>query len=638
MIRLLIVPRRSRRNHEAPPACTERRPPMPRQMLLPPRDEPSNPVRMTDTHRARVALLRAELKRRKLTGFFVPRADEFQGEYVAAYAERLRWLTNFRGSAGVAIVTLKKAAIFVDGRYVIQVRQQVDEKIFAPFHLMDEPPATWIGKNLKKGDRLGFDPWLVTADQAKRLREACEAAGAAFVAVSSNPIDAVWADQPARPDGALATQPTQFAGRTAAEKIRDIQKALPGRDAVVLTQPDSVSWLLNLRGFDVPHTPVVSAYAILPAKGKAELFIAPEKLTADVKAHLRKIATVRDPKEIEAALKALGKARARVLIDPASTPERIREVLARSKAEVVTGPDPVSLPKARKNAIEQQGARNAQLRDGVAVSRFLFWLEREAPRGGLTELDVAARLKSFREETGELKDLSFETIPASGPHAAIPHYHATAESNRKLGLNEIFLVDSGAQYIDGTTDITRTVIVGKPTAEMKDRFTRVLKGMIGLSMIRFPKGTTGSHLDVLARQHLWNAGLDFDHGTGHGVGSYLSVHEGPTRISKADRTALEPGMIVSNEPGYYKQGHYGIRIENLVMVHEAAPVDGGERPMLVFETLTLAPIDRRLVEAGLLTDAERAWLDAYHARVLKEVGGHLRGEELDWLKQACAPL
>jgi Xaa-Pro aminopeptidase len=590
------------------------------------------------SHRTRVALLRAELKRRKLTGFFVPRADEFQGEYVPAYAERLRWLTNFRGSAGVAILTLKKAAIFVDGRYVIQVRQQVDEKIFQPFHLIEEPPTAWITKNLKKGDRLGFDPWLVTADQAKRFREACEGVGASFVPVQTNPIDDVWENQPARPMAELATQPTQFAGRTAAEKIRDIQKALGKADAVVLTQSDSVAWTFNLRGFDVPFTPVVGAYAILRAKGKAELFIAPERLPEDVKAHLRKVAVTRPPNEIDKALKALGKAKARVLIDPAWTPERLRDVLSRARADVVTGPDPVSLPKARKNKVEQEGARAAQKRDGVAVSRFLCWLEQEALKGGLTELDVAAKLRSFREATGELKDLSFETIPAAGPHAAIPHYHATAESNRKLGPGEIFLIDSGGQYIDGTTDITRTVIVGEPTAEMKDRFTRVLKGMIGLSMIRFPKGTCGSQIDVLARQHLWQAGLDFDHGTGHGVGAYLSVHEGPARINKSDRIPLEPGMILSNEPGFYKQGAYGIRIENLIMVQEAKPMDGGDRPMMAFETLTLAPIDRRLIEVGLLSEEERRWLDAYHARVLKEVGDHLDGAELAWLKKACAPL
>ena len=587
-------------------------------------------------HRNRVALLRAELKRRRLTGFFVPRADEFQGEYVPAYAERLNWLTNFRGSAGVAIVTLTKAAIFVDGRYVVQVRQQVDEKIFRPFHIVEEPPAAWIGKNLKKGDRLGFDPWLVTADQAARLGEACQAAGAAFVPVSPNPIDAIWHDQPTRPSAAFTTQPTQLAGRTAAEKIKDIRKALGDADAVVLTQPDAVAWLLNLRGFDVPHTPVVAAYAILPARGKLTLFADELRIPEDVAAHLRKIAIVRPPGDIEAALKTLGRGKARVLIDAAWTPEHIRAVLAHAGAKLRTAPDPVSLPKARKNQAEREGARNAQRRDGVAMSRFLCWFEAEAPKGQLTELGVAEKLKSFRAATGELKDLSFETIPASGPHAAIPHYHATPESNRNIGRGEIFLIDSGAQYMDGTTDITRTLIVGEPTADMKDRFTRVLKGMIGLSVIRFPKGTTGSQLDVLARRALWMAGLDFDHGTGHGVGAYLSVHEGPARINKSDRTALEPGMILSNEPGYYKPGHYGIRIENLIMVHEAREIAGGERPMLGFETLTLAPIDRRLIEVSLLSGEERGWLNDYHARVLKEIGDFLSGAELAWLRKACA--
>ncbi|WP_373504877.1 aminopeptidase P family protein [Aestuariivirga sp.] len=596
---------------------------------------------MTDTSsstRTRLALLRAELKARKLTGLLVPRQDEFQGEYVAAYAERLKWLTGFGGSWGLAIVTLKKAAIFVDGRYTIQVRGQVDTKLITPQHLIDEPPTAWIAKNLKKGDHLGFDPWLVTADQAKRFREACEGVGAAFVPVDSNPIDVIWKDQPARPAATLSTQPTQFAGRTAADKIKDMQKAIAGHDAVVLTQPDSVAWLFNLRGFDVPFTPVVPAYAILHAKGKAELFVSPEKLTEEVKTHLKKIAFTRKPSDIEASLKALGKAKARVLIDGAWTPERIREVLAKSKATVATGTDPATFPKARKNAVEQEGARTAQRRDGVAITRFIRWLEAEAPKGSLTELDAAAMLREFREATGELKDLSFETIPAAGAHAASPHYHADAQSNAPLKMNQIFLVDSGAQYIDGTTDITRTVIVGEPTSEMRDRFTRVLKGMINLSRIRFPKGTCGSQLDVLARAALWNAGLDFDHGTGHGVGSYLSVHEGPARINKADRTPLEPGMVLSNEPGFYKQGEYGIRIENLFMVHEAKEIPGGERKMLGFETLTLCPIDRRLIDTSLMLPDEVKWLNDYHARVLKEIGDFLEGGELDWLKKACAPI
>jgi Xaa-Pro aminopeptidase len=588
--------------------------------------------------RIRLAALRAELKSRKLTGFLVPRQDEFQGEYVPAYAERLRWLTGFGGSWGLAIVTLKKAAIFVDGRYTIQVRQQVDTKLITPQHLIDQPPATWIEKNLKKGDKLGFDPWLVTADQAKRFSEACAKVGASFVAIAQNPVDSIWDDQPARPVSPISTHPTQFAGRSAADKLKDMQKALGGNDAAVLTQPDSVAWLFNLRGFDVPFTPVVPAYAILHAKGRAEIFIAPEKLTDDVKVHLKKIAVTRNPADIEKSLKALGKKKAKVLIDPAWTPERMRDVLSRSKSMVVNGGDPCVLPKARKNKIEQEGARAAQRRDGIAMTRFLHWLERQAPMGQLSELEAAAQLRAFREHSGELKDLSFETIPAAGPHAAIPHYHASEEENRLIGMNEIFLIDSGGQYPDGTTDITRTVIVGEPTDEMRDRFTRVLKGMINLSRMRFPKGTCGSQLDVLARGALWMAGLDFDHGTGHGVGSYLSVHEGPARINKSDRTPLEPGMILSNEPGFYKQDHFGIRIENLVMVHEARDIEGGDRKMLGFETLTLCPIDRRLIDTKLLIRDELTWLDAYHARVLKEIGDFLDGEELEWLKTVCAAL
>ncbi len=602
---------------------------------LPPHPPPRYNHPMTDMHKNRLALLRAELKRQKLTGFLVPRQDEFQGEYVAAYAERLKWLTGFSGSWGLAIVTLKKAAIFVDGRYTIQVRDQVDPKLFAPQHLIDEPPTAWIAKNLKKGNRLGFDPWLVTADQDKRFAEACDKAGAAFVPVASNPVDAIWTDQPPRPAAQIATHPTQFAGRSAADKLKDIQRTIAGQDAVVLTQPDSVAWIFNLRGFDVPFTPVVAAYAIIHAKGKAELFIAPEKLTEDVKAHLNKIAVTRKPADIAASLKALAKKK--VQIDPAWAPEAIRSALAKSRASIATAQDPCTLPKARKNSIEQEGARLAQRRDGAAVARFLHWLEREAPKGHLTELAAAEKLKDFRAATGELKDLSFESIPASGPHAASPHYHASAESNRKLRNGEIFLIDSGAQYLDGTTDITRTVIVGQPTDEMRDRFTRVLKGMINLSRIRFPRGTCGSQLDVLARAALWTAGLDFDHGTGHGVGSYLSVHEGPARINKSDRTPLEPGMILSNEPGYYKQGAYGIRIENLVMVHEAKDIAGGDRKMLGFETLTLCPIDRRLIDTGLLTRDELQWLDAYHAQVWDELGDMMGSDDRKWLKQACAP-
>ncbi len=597
-------------------------------------------VRKTTVPASPAALLRAELRKRKLTGLIIPRQDEFQGEYVAAYAERLRWLTGFAGSWGLAILTLNKGAIFVDGRYTIQVRAQVDTKIFSPQHLVDDPPSKWIEKNLKKGDTLGFDPWLLTAEQADRFSKACATAGAKLVAVTSNPIDQIWTDQPLRPAAAITTQPTQFAGRKPVDKLKDVAKELGNQsaDAVVLTMPDSVAWVFNIRGFDVPYTPVVLAYAILHRTGKAEIFIDAAKLPEDVQAHLRTIAVVRDAAGIETSLRALGRKKAKVQIDPSWAPARIRDCLKRSGATIIYATDPCVLPKARKNKTEQEGARAAHVRDGVAMSRFLCWLGKAAPQGGRTELSVAGKLADFRNATGMLMDLSFNAISAAGPNAAIPHYSVTTKSSRPLKPNEIFLIDSGAQYQDGTTDITRTTIVGQPTDEMADRFTRVLKGMIGVSRIRFPAGTCGSQLDVLARSSLWQAGLDYDHGTGHGVGSYLSVHEGPARINKSDRTPLEPGMILSNEPGFYKQGDFGIRIENLLMVHEAKVIEGGERKMLGFETLTLCPIERRLINRHLLTKDEVIWLDAYHARVLKEVGDHLDGEELNWLKRACAPL
>jgi len=587
------------------------------------------------THKSRVTALRQLFRKQRLTGLIIPRQDEFQGEYVAAYAERLRWLTGFAGSWGMAILTRTKGAIFVDGRYTIQVRQQVDTTLFTPHHLIDEPPAAWIAENLKKGDVLGYDPWLLTADQAERFAAACAKAGAKLQPLSNNPVDAIWEDQPKRPTASLSVQPLQFAGQSVPDKLAMISKLLAkaGADATVLTQPDSVAWAFNIRGHDVPYTPVVLAYAILRKKGKAELFIDKAKLPEDVQAHLKKSVIIKKPAEFESTLKALGKSA--VQIDGNWAPAKIK--LALAKAKIINATDLCVLPKAKKNKTEQEGARAAHRRDGVAMSRFLCWLESAAPKGGLTEWSVAEKLEQFRRDTGMLLDLSFDSIAGAGPNAAIPHYHVNPDDCLPLNINEIFLIDSGGQYQDGTTDITRTVIVGDPTEEMRDRFTRVLKGMIDVSRIRFPKGTCGSQIDVLARQSLWAAGLDYDHGTGHGVGSYLSVHEGPARINKSDRIPLEPGMILSNEPGFYKQNDFGIRIENLLLIHEAKAIDGGERPMLGFETLTLCPIERRLIDTKLLTRDELHWLDTYHARVLKEVGDHLSGDELDWLKKACAP-
>lgn len=585
-------------------------------------------------------LLRTKLKKAKLEGYIVPRQDEFQGEYVAAYAERLKWLTGFAGSWGLALVTIKKAAIFVDGRYTIQVREQVDVKQFTPHHLVDEPPTKWIENNLKKNDRLGFDPWLTTAADAKRFATACAKVGAKLVPVSKNLIDQIWENQPTRPQNPLSVHPQQFAGRSVGDKLKDMAAELAhaNAQAAVLAEPSSVSWVLNLRGGDVPYTPVVLAYAIIHAKAKAEIFVEAKRLPEDVRAHLKSTAIVRKPDELAASLKKLGANKSTVLIDAGSAPEKIRSVLAASGAVIKEGLDPCTMPKARKNQSEQEGARAAQRRDGVALSRFLHWLSVEAPIGYLSEQTAAEKLANFRRDTGVLMDLSFSTISAAGPNAAIPHYHVDPENCRNINNNEIYLIDSGGQYQDGTTDVTRTVVIGQPTDEMRDRFTRVLKGMIGISTIAFPKGTTGANIDVLARASLWKAGLDFDHGTGHGVGSYLSVHEGPARISKNNYITLQAGMILSNEPGYYKPGEFGIRIENLLLVKEAAEINGGERPMLSFETLTFAPIDRNLIDIKLLTREELQWLDSYHAQVLQNVGSFMVGEALVWMKKACAGL
>ncbi len=588
----------------------------------------------------RLSALRSELKKRKLTGFIVPRQDEFQGEYVAAYAERLRWLTGFAGSWGTAIILAKKAAIFVDGRYTIQITQQVDVKHFVPQHLIDEPPAKWLENNLQKGDRLGFDPMLLTAAQAKTFADVCKKIGAKLVPVQQNPIDTIWTEQPKRPTAQISVQPLQFAGKSAIEKLQDIAGSLNAlkADATILTLPDSVSWAMNIRGLDVPFTPIVLAFALVKKTGKSILFIDRNKLPEDVRAHLKNVCIIKKPEDLDDEIASLGQKKSVVTLDRNTSPEKFVRLLTKSGATIVQSVDPCTMPKAQKNATEQEGARAAHRRDGVAVVRFLKWLEGEAPKGNLNEWAAAEKFREIRKQSELLLDLSFNTIAGAGPNAAIPHYSVNPDDCLPIKNNEIFLIDSGGQYQDGTTDITRTVIVGKPTDEMRDRFTRVLKGMINLSMIRFPDGTCGSQIDVLARAALWQAGLDFDHGTGHGVGSYLSVHEGPARINKSDRIPFKPGMILSNEPGFYKAGSFGIRIENLLLIKPAEKIAGGERAMMSFETLTFAPIDRNLIETKLMTRAELDWLDDYHADVLKIIGDQIDGDDLVWLKKACAKL
>ncbi len=592
-----------------------------------------------DLGAARVADLRAELKSRGLNGFIVPRTDEYQGEYVAAYAERLAWLTGFTGSSGYAVIFPRRAVLFVDGRYTIQAGQQVDTGTFEILVTPERTPISWVGENIKKGNVLGYDPRLTTIREVRNLKKATETAGGKLAPVKSNPIDAIWRDQPPPPRTIVQPQPLKYAGVKSQEKLRKIASDLKsaGEDATVLSDPLSIAWAFNIRGQDVPHTPVSLATAILYKKGRADLFIAGEKLERAAKKHLKPLANIHEPEELSRCLTNLGKAKATVRVDPDKCPAWIADVLSKRGAAISEKRDLCLLPRALKNASEISGARAAHLRDGAAVVRFLSWLGRQKPDARLTEIAAAQKLENFRAETGALKEISFDTISGAGPNGAIVHYRVTRATDRRLKSGELYLVDSGGQYLDGTTDITRTIAIGRPSSEMVERFTLVLKGHIALASARFPYGTRGVDLDILARRHLWQAGLDYDHGTGHGVGSYLAVHEGPQNISKRGMTRLEPGMIISNEPGYYKEGAYGIRIENLVLVHAAEPVRGGERPMMRFETLTLAPIDRTLINVGLLEPAELKWLNDYHKTVRKLLVPGLRGDDLKWLREATAP-
>ena len=600
---------------------------------------------LMQTHEARLDALRKELARQGLDGFVIPLSDEHLSEYVGGYAQRLAWLTGFGGSAGSAAVLKDKAAIFVDGRYTLQVRDQVDGKLYDYKAVPQDSMAEWLAANAGKGAKIGFDPWLHTRGWAKAAAKALEEAGAELVAVESNPIDAVWQDRPAPSAAPAFVQDEALAGRSSADKRGQVGEWLKAKklDAAVISALDSVAWLLNIRGADVERTPVALSYVIAHADGTADWFIAPGKVPADVAAQLGNAVRIRPRDEFTEALGELkGK---RVAADPERAVAAIFAGLEAAGATPVALTDPVVLPKAVKNPAEQAGHRAAQARDGAAVARFLHWLSIEAPKGGLTEISAAERLHEFRRATGDLRDLSFDTISGAGPNGAIVHYRVSEETNRALEPDSVYLVDSGGQYPDGTTDITRTVWVGpgEAPAEVRDRYTRVLKGHIRLAMQTFPAGTIGSQLDTLARQFLWEAGVDYAHGTGHGVGSFLAVHEGPQRIAKprggqaGTEQELLAGMILSNEPGYYKTGGYGIRIENLVLVEERA-IPGAEGDWLGFETLTLAPIDKALLDRALLSEAEIAWWNAYHARVREVLAPQLEGGALAWLEAACAPL
>jgi Xaa-Pro aminopeptidase len=585
---------------------------------------------------ARLKALRAELARRDLHGFIAPRADEHQNEYVPANAERLAWLTGFTGSAGLVIALRERAAVFTDGRYALQVRDQVDARAFHTLDVTQTPPHDWLAAHASAGERIGYDPWLMTPAGLERYETAARRAGAELVAVESNPIDAIWADRPPAPCAPVRLYPKRLAGVDAQRKLAAAAASLDGAQALLVSNPHNAAWAFNIRGADVAHTPLPLVFALIRASAPPTLYVDPQKLDAATRAALEKICEVSEPGALAADLAALGRAGARVRFDAATAAVRLVQDLRAAGGEPILGADPITLMKARKNAAEIRGARAAHLRDGAALVEFLAWFASEAPKGRLTEIDAVKALETFRRETGALREVSFPTIAGAGPNGAIVHYRVTERTNRRIGKG-LFLLDSGAQYEDGTTDVTRTIAVGKPSAEMRDRFTRVLKGHIAIARSVFPKGTSGAQIDGFARAALWEAGLDYDHGTGHGVGAFLSVHEGPQNISKRGSCALEPGMIVSNEPGYYKTGAYGIRIENLVLV-EKRDVKGGEREVYGFETLTLAPIDLACVEPKLLTREELRWLDAYHARVRKALTPLVSPRARKWLTAATKPL
>lgn len=584
----------------------------------------------------RVAALRTWLEQRELDAFLIPRSDEHQNEYVPAFCERLAFLTGFTGSAGLSVVARKSAALFVDGRYTTQAPQETDTRVIEVRGIRSSDLTPWLMSHLQPGSRIGFDPKLHTIAEIDGLRAALAPAKLVLRAIGRNPIDRIWGKaRPAPPAAAVIPHALEHAGQAASDKITAVRKQLRDakHDAVVLTATDSVCWLFNIRGSDIPHNPVVLAYAIVHASGTPDLFIEPAKITPEVKAHLSGVARLKPPAAFATALADLKAGKKTVRLAPGTASCWLYGRLGKSR--VARGPDPCVDMKAVKSIGEIAGARSAHLRDGAAVVRFLAWLDKAIGDGGVDEITAVKRLEAARAETGLLREISFPTISGSGPNGAIVHYRVTERSNRMLQMGELFLIDSGGQYADGTTDITRTVAIGRPTPEMRERFTLVLKGMIAIATARFPRGTRGVDLDPLARRALWQKGLVYDHGTGHGVGSYLNVHEGPASISKGGLVELRPGMILSNEPGYYKPGAYGIRIENLVLVTEPEAV-GGDHPMMGFETLTLAPIDRQLVVAAMLSDEERRWLDDYHVCVRQRLSPGLDAPTRRWLAAATA--
>lgn len=610
-------------------------------------DAPIAPVR--GSHR--LNLLRDWMTQNQVTAVLVPHNDEQNNEYLSADKERLAWLTGFTGSAGSAIVTHEQAVLFVDGRYTLQAAEQADTDHWSIESLVDLPPHRWLEKHTQAGDRFGFDPWLHTAAQVKLLNAAAGKAGVELQELPENPIDAVWDDQPAPPLEPTRIHDHSFAGRLTSDKLADIQSQVRelGADHVLLTDPSSICWLFNIRGSDVAHTPITLAHALVPAEGDPILFIDQRKLDMETKAFLTQVSDMVAPSEMAETIEQHAR-QAKILIDANLSPVAFNNLVITAGGSVIEGKDPVSLARAVKNDVELAGSRTAHLRDGAAMTSFLAWLDHQEP-GTVDEIGAAQKLEQFRAEMAgnmPLRDISFDTISGSGPNGAIVHYRVNQDTNRTLQNGELYLSDSGGQYDDGTTDITRTMAIGSLNgdgsggsgggADERKAYTLVLKGHIAIARARFPKGTRGVDLDPLARMHLWQHGMDYAHGTGHGVGSYLSVHEGPQNISKRGMQELLPGMILSNEPGYYRTGKFGIRIENLVIVQEAAEIDGGDQPMLGFETITLAPMDHRLIDPDLLSDEELNWLNAYHDRVRHEIAPLIDGEMVDWLHQATQPI
>jgi len=585
------------------------------------------------TYAEKIAAVRSELAKLDLTGFLVPRSDEHLGEYVPPSAERLAWLTGFTGSAGLAAVLTSDAAVWSDGRYVLQLANETDGAIWTRLHVAENPPPAWVVGKAGQGARIGYDPWLMSEEAVARFADA----GLTMVAVAANPVDVAWKDRPAPPMAKVLPHALARAGVASQEKREQIGRALTAdkQDVAVLTDPASIAWLLNIRGGDLEYAPFALGFALLHADGGVEFFVEPEKISDETRASLGNSVAIAPRAALPAAIEGLTGRRVR--LDHAGAPAWFAQRLREAGAIVVSGADPCALPKACKNPVEQQGARDAQARDAVALCRFLHWLTGAAGRE--TELSAAAQLLKFRSEIEGFAGESFAAIAGAGEHGAIIHYYATPQTDRAINANEVFLIDSGGQYQDGTTDVTRTVWMGPdaPPAELRGQFTRVLKGHIAIATLVFPEKTAGVQVDALARQYLWQAGLDYDHGTGHGVGSFLSVHEGPVSISTHLRPAtLAEGMILSNEPGYYRVGHYGIRLENLLLVRKAAT--DAEKQFFQFDTLTLAPFDRRLIDLSLLSAGERDWLDRYHARVLAEVGPALADDARSWLEYACAPV